>query len=277
MKNQLIVFVIMTMIAGNVPAAAQRGQDDGSARIQQMMRQLALERDRLKKENAVMTNDLAELKKKQEKLESKYKKTQARLSRTEKSNDQYKDRLELYTNKIQELVGRLKNTLVTLRKAKTTINDQSGELLSCMNYNIKLFDAGSDMLSKYEEKGVWDAIAQSEPLTQLKQVEIENVIEEYRHRMLDLQVLSKAEDVQSTNVAADKVITGATNSGEKTLLKNEEFQLKKIENKDSSPENLISQQGLAESADKHEEKTVLPVSRVGDSDAAIETKADIAK
>jgi len=232
MKHKIVYLLMMIMISGmtgNAFAAMQRGQaggqDDGSARLQQMMRKLALERDRLRKENAVMTKDLADLNKDHEKLISKQKKTKAKLTRAEKMNTKYKERVNLYGGKLRELIPRLRTTLITLGQAKTTINDQSSELLTCMNYNIKLFDAGTDMLGKYEDKGVWDALAQAEPLTQLKQVEIENVIEDYRYKMLDLQVLSKAEDVIKVNTIADKVIKSATTNGQKTLAETEKVDL----------------------------------------------------
>jgi len=217
-------------MTGNVFAAMQRGQggggqDNGSARLQQMMRKLALERDRLRTEKAVMSKELDALNKDHKKLKSKQKKTKAKLTRAEKLNGKYKERVNLYGEKLRALIPRLRNTLITLGQAKTTINDQSNELLTCMNYNIKLFDAGTDMLGKYEEKGVWDALAQLEPLTQLKQVEIENVIEDYRYKMLDLQVLSKAEDVTKVNNIAVKVISSATSNGQKTLAETEKVDL----------------------------------------------------
>ena len=46
-----------------------------------------------------------------------------------------------------------------------------------------LYETGLEVLDKYKNKGIWDAFMQQEPVTGLNEVEVENIIEEYRHRL----------------------------------------------------------------------------------------------
>ena len=53
------------------------------------------------------------------------------------------------------------------------------------------------LIDNYNNKGVWDSIVQNEPFTGIKQVEIENILQEYRFANEDYEVRQKTEYQQS--------------------------------------------------------------------------------
>jgi hypothetical protein len=48
---------------------------------------------------------------------------------------------------------------------------------------VQLADIANEALDRYEKKGCFGAIAQAEPFTGLKRVEVENAVEGYRQQI----------------------------------------------------------------------------------------------
>lgn len=65
------------------------------------------------------------------------------------------------------------------------------QIALCEDRNVKLYQIGRDLMVRYDKKTCEDAMKQREPFTGLKQVEVDNLLEEYRDR-LDEQRLIKA-------------------------------------------------------------------------------------
>jgi len=68
----------------------------------------------------------------------------------------------------------------TLLQSRT---QAAAEIGSCEAKNAKLYAYGTELMRLYRDKTAFDAIRQAEPLTGLKSVEIENVLEEYRDKL----------------------------------------------------------------------------------------------
>jgi len=64
----------------------------------------------------------------------------------------------------------------------------------CEGKNLKLYQYGTELLERYRTKSAWDAIAQREPFTGIKDVEIFNVVQEYRDKLDSQRVQSKAQE-----------------------------------------------------------------------------------
>ena len=56
-------------------------------------------------------------------------------------------------------------------------------LAVCEDKNLRLYRYGRDMAVLYQKKGAFDALWQGEPFTGIGQVDIENLLEEYRERL----------------------------------------------------------------------------------------------
>jgi hypothetical protein len=50
----------------------------------------------------------------------------------------------------------------------------------CQTHNGQLYAIGREMMQKYRDKSCQDALAQAEPFTGLKKVEVENLLETWR-------------------------------------------------------------------------------------------------
>ncbi|TAK82230.1 MAG: hypothetical protein EPO12_07110 [Aquabacterium sp.] len=60
---------------------------------------------------------------------------------------------------------------------------QSASLASCVQHNVRLYQLGSELLTRWENKGLSEVLAQNEPFAQLKRVELENLADDYRDKL----------------------------------------------------------------------------------------------
>lgn len=208
---------VCLIVAGTL-CAASAGAADQSAHLQQVLRQLASEKQQLNAQIEQLQKDNTELKSKNSKLEAKTKSLEQREDKMTKANDAASERIYQYNDRLKEALTKLRETVIELRKAETTLGAQNEQLNACMRLNVQLYNSGKDMLVKYEEKGVWDALAQSEPVTGLKQVEIENLIEDYRYKIEGLTVSKQTEkQILDAGQAATSAVRNAQAQGQQTI------------------------------------------------------------
>jgi chromosome segregation ATPase len=62
----------------------------------------------------------------------------------------------------------------------------------CYGNNQQLLDLNRELLERYQSKGVFAALSQREPFTGRKQVEVENLVQDYRYKIDDLTVNAPA-------------------------------------------------------------------------------------
>ena len=218
-RSNIVVTILAILIAGSMSsafAAKRSGSGGGNGnqmammKAQQMIQQYKAEADKANAELAKMRKENEDLAKQNEKLEKKIKKKQKELNYTAGSLDNYKDGYEKLTDrlvatqeKMQELIGKFRDTIKTLRQteiekntAHNNLKNTESELMVCANHNVKLYDTNRELLGQYEEKGVWSALKQQEPIMQLSQVQIENMIQKYRDIIDELQVEVVAQNEQ---------------------------------------------------------------------------------
>lgn len=63
---------------------------------------------------------------------------------------------------------------------------------ACERDNAQLVDVAEEVLEKYRNKGVWDAMRDAEPLTGIHRVQLETLAQKYHARILDLQAKPNA-------------------------------------------------------------------------------------
>jgi chromosome segregation ATPase len=66
---------------------------------------------------------------------------------------------------------------------KTALREKEQALGRCISHNQKLSATARELLTRYENKGVLGSVFQNEPFTQIRKVEMENLIEEYRSKI----------------------------------------------------------------------------------------------
>lgn len=64
-----------------------------------------------------------------------------------------------------------------------TLTQVRGEIAACEDKNAKLYGFGTELIGRYRDKSPFEAIRQAEPLTGLKQAQMDNLMEEYRDKL----------------------------------------------------------------------------------------------
>jgi hypothetical protein len=150
------------------------------ARAQRMLRQMSLERDAAQADNARLKNEVEELNRK---LGGLKKSSEAALAKSRESNTTLNDSL-------QQTVQKLHKAELEKNQLQDMVDGQAELIQSCESKNAKLVQANRELLGRYEKKGFFDTLLQREPLTQLKRVEIENIVQEYQDE-IDRQEFKK--------------------------------------------------------------------------------------
>jgi hypothetical protein len=63
---------------------------------------------------------------------------------------------------------------------------------SCEDKNLKLYGYADEVLGLYKNKGVWAALSQKEPVLGLKEVDVENVVQEYQQKFASQKIKPSA-------------------------------------------------------------------------------------
>ena len=186
---KILTVLLLTLVTSPVAHA-----DKALERAQYMMRQLNSQKVQLEKQNAELRAELDAIKKQSEKALKKQKAGNKKLGAVAKKKDQH----------IEKLRARLKETLIALRQsekerleANTMGSSLDEELKQCVGNNNKLVHMNDKLIDNYNKKSCWDSVAQNEPFTGINQVEIENILQEYRFANEDYEVTQKTEYEQS--------------------------------------------------------------------------------
>jgi hypothetical protein len=168
-----VVVMIVVALASNGACASDADDQKAVARAQRMLRQMSQERDALQAENAKLKSELEELNRK---LGNQKKSSESALAKSREGNVALSENL-------QKTAQHLRQTEAEKTQLQATVVDQAQLIESCETNNVKLLQINRELLVDYEKKGFMDAMLQREPLTQLKRVEIENIVQEYRDRI----------------------------------------------------------------------------------------------
>lgn len=166
------------------------------------------------------TNEKAELQMQVDALKQQIDKLTGELTATKTSSEQGKRATEeKYGSAIAQWKQRDTQTSDELNVAKTQIKQQTEQRKAleaqlqkqtnnfsvCYENNQKFYDLNSQLLTRFENKGFGDVLKQKEPFTGIKQVEVENLVQDYRYQLDDLKVrpeqspADKEENAQQTH------------------------------------------------------------------------------
>jgi chromosome segregation ATPase len=191
-----LAMVVGLCVSASVQAQTARSGGGDNAQLMQQMQQLAAERTQLQADNARLKREMDELRKERDGLkggkesrEQRARASEAALTRAGQERDASARELEQLKERTQELVAKFRETIQELRNVesdRTQVKQQLGtrdtDLKSCVHNNGELITLNDEILKRFEKHG-W-----SEPFTQIKRVQLENLAEEYRGRAEDAQV-----------------------------------------------------------------------------------------
>lgn len=183
MRNLLLALLVAVaslsapvMAEGPAPDAAAK---QALAKAQQMLKSMSAERDALKAENARLNARLsAELDEMKSKLSATKSAASAAAARSATENAVQREAIAVADTHAKKVEGMLQDT-------ETRLTAREKELSVCTADNKKLGALSRELLGRYADKGLMDAILEREPLTQLKRVELENLVQQYDDRITE--------------------------------------------------------------------------------------------
>lgn len=195
---------VVAVASGDV-AQAQTARSGGnaSAQLVQQMQQLASERTALQAENEKLKSELAEVKKDRDALKAgqqavatRARDVAAALAHSNTQRETTDQELTQTKAKMQELIGKFRETIQKLREtetesvtAKQSLATRDHELSVCVDRNVALYHLNDEVLTRLEKgQGVFTRVAQVEPFTKIKRVQLENLVDDYRARAKDQKV-----------------------------------------------------------------------------------------
>lgn len=187
-----------------IPAHAQTAREGGgaNAQMQQQLQQLASERTALQAENARLKTELQGLRRdvdglrqREQSLDARSRSAGAAAEQSARGRETAEHELAQLRQRSDELVARFRETAQTLRETETdraslreTLATRDRELSVCAERNVALYDINVEALERLEGEGFWSRVGRAEPFTQLKRVEMENLVADYRNRAGDQRV-----------------------------------------------------------------------------------------
>lgn len=189
MKYLAFVFACAAMIASTIAQADDANAQKALQKAQFMLRQAASEKadlqtqvDALKQQVEKMSADLAATKSASD---------QAKRATEEKFGGaiaQWKQRDTETSGELAATKQQLKQEIEQRKVVEDKLQKQTNNFAVCYENNKKLYDVNTQLLGQYEKKGFGDILKQKEPFTGVKQVEIENLVQDYRYQLDDLRV-----------------------------------------------------------------------------------------
>jgi len=217
MRSIARVCLVLAFAAAALPLRAQVQRSGGgeSQKIMQQYQQIAAEKtalqaqlSQMKTELDAAKTELASAKKERDALKAHVETGAAaaaaalRLSSekeaAEKSAEQNKQRLNELVARFRETATNLKDVEADRNKLRNELADRSTAYDKCAEANLSLFEVTSELLNRYEHIGPFTKISSAEPFTRITRTRIDNLVDEYRERALELRVKKQASPAAET-------------------------------------------------------------------------------
>ncbi len=193
----------MGLLWASEPYAQTARSGGGEAqKFMQQYQQLAAEKsalqaqnDQLKKDLDKANGDLAAMKKERDLAKAHTGVPAATVAQitagketAEKNLETYKQRMTELVARYRELGGNLKEVESDRTKLNKELGDKSAAFDKCAQDNLGLYDVTNEILNRYEHVGLFTRVSADEPITRITRTRIENMVDEYRARALELKV-----------------------------------------------------------------------------------------
>lgn len=174
--------------AQEAQAAKQKAESEKAA-VEQEKAKIEAELKDVKDQATKTSGSIAKEKRRANDLQAKLTKTSAEVTTLTEEKQVLNSRIKELEAKLAEQTGETKKTQSTLaeREAELTkIKDfsakQNAANDSCEDKNRNLYGLSRELMEKYRNQGLWETVRRAEPFAQSRQVEIENLLEQYRDR-----------------------------------------------------------------------------------------------
>jgi chromosome segregation ATPase len=193
-RTLILAFAALLTLQGAAQAVAADKKNDPSKeqvrRLQQANRKLEQEKSELTREKAAVEEKLKAAEEETGAAKGRVASASRRSAALEKDLDATRSEKEVLAGKLAESEKHLAATAERLRREEgerkrleALVAEQKQSIGQCESLNAKLHDQGLALLNKYQGKGCLDSMLQGEPFTGLKQVEVENFMEDSRDKL----------------------------------------------------------------------------------------------
>jgi chromosome segregation ATPase len=206
MKHWVSSLLLAAVIATPAWAANESREKQMLRRMQQQVQQTEQARAQAEQEKIAALADKAAAESELKKLDATERKLsteQAARGRAENGLKSAQSELEALKTRLAETEKKLADNVALQRATaeklaqtesakKQTEQQLAGnreDLKLCQTHNGSLYTLGRELMQKYQDKSCQDALAQAEPFTGLKKIEVENLMETWRDQ-LDREKLS---------------------------------------------------------------------------------------
>ncbi|MEJ0004912.1 MAG: hypothetical protein WDM77_00570 [Steroidobacteraceae bacterium] len=192
-----------------IPALAQVERSGGSPvqKIIQQYQQVSAEKialqaqvDQMKQDLDAAQSELAAVKKERDAAKAAQARagasqaSAAQLAQVTAAKDTAEKNLDTYKQRMDELVTRFRETATNLRDVEADRTQLKSQLLTrsaafdkCSDANYQLYELNGEILDRYEKVGLFTKVSSAEPFTRITRSRIENLVDEYRERALQLR------------------------------------------------------------------------------------------
>jgi len=147
--------------------------------------------------NQLLIHQEAQVKDLQAKVEELEAQWEKRDESDREQQEQVRQAIDQWKAKVEELQANNREQKVKITElegivasTKSALENETAQHKGCREKNTKLAAISMELTDSYQQKGVVDVLKTSEPLTQLKKVELEKLVQEYQDR-IDAEVLPK--------------------------------------------------------------------------------------
>lgn len=204
----LTAAVIMTGFM--TPVSAADGDKDAKREARRAQAQFAA----AQKENAVLAAQLAELKKQISDLGSKSGELEKKSGGQKKQFSELTEKYKEADSNLQQMTQQFaeaSKSLQHLQKEKEQEQKQlAGSIQVCEKKNAQLYQVSTELMDKYKKKGVFSALLQAEPFTQLEKVKVDNLLQEYRDKAEAAKIAASPVPVSVTTTASINKVQDAS-------------------------------------------------------------------
>ncbi len=196
MKIQVLIAFVFLITAYQVNAGAIReGEgDQAMKRMQFMLKQITKEKAILEQDKLTLEKELADVSKELEEAketivdnELAIQKLEAKVAGLVSTVEKRDNKIERREKQLREVIAKYQDAQLLIKQLNIdkeelqyTVEQKNAELDDYDNKNLKLYEANLELMELYENKSSLDALLQKDGITGLKQVEIENILQEYR-------------------------------------------------------------------------------------------------
>jgi hypothetical protein len=197
LKSCVAPLLVLSLLSGTAFAANKDDGKEQARRFQQKIRALEQEKAQLLQDKMQLDGKVKETasqidhaKRNADAATRKGSALDRELKAAEEEKAALTDKLAKSEQKLAETQATLETTAATLRQTQelkaqldASLAQRNQEFAACSSKNDSLYKLGIAMGKQCEEKTILGGILTREPLTQLKRVEEENALEEYRDKL----------------------------------------------------------------------------------------------